>query len=484
MKLHVLAILCLLFCVANSSANILMDNPEYLPGSEFSALTDKSQYNAADHAGSPLGWLEKDSSVLKTDLFFRYFRFKDKRGNPGSSMNLLTPHVRVGKPGIILFDLFYSPDILKAKWDFQDLKLPLHRFGFGLAAGTESGLFQFAIHGDLFTGKESQEQDTDKRFILGSNEVSIHLGSKIHELVRIGLYGGINGYFDSLICDNPQIQEDRFFSGAFPIFGGFIDFGKDQFPVRSNFSLGIAFPKFVYVVKPDSKPLGNQDVIRSDSVGWDWKLMAEIPAANFTINPAFKVGYRRMTSQIYLPTEDNKPWEHGSKLSDSNWTVSSFGMGFAIASDFLKYVNMSLEYSFKNLAIEYGPAYSSYSDQKHWYHNIVWGIQNNLKNLPFLRIPESTNLILRAQYFNFRQSKLFNPWRTDRFKYVNPVFGGSQLVRYNPETLIEASRFAGFNLGTETEFANGLFGVNANFLFLREDGFEFGVKVTHEIGKH
>ena len=58
------------------------------------------------------------------------------------------------------------------------------------------------------------------------------------------------------------------------------------------------------------------------------------------------------------------------------------------------------------------------------------------------------------------------------------------MVRYNPETLIEASRFAGFNLGTETEFANGLFGVNANFLFLREDGFEFGVKVTHEIGKH
>jgi len=479
MKMQIQAILCFLLFVTNSSANILMDNPSYLPGSEFSNLTDKSQYNAADHAGSPLGWLEKDSSVLKTDLFFRYFRFSDEAGNRSSSRNLVIPHVRVGKPGIILFDLFYNPDILEIKSDFQNLKLPLHRFGFGLAAGTESGLFQFALHGDLFTGEESHDIDGDKRFILGSNEVSVHLGSKVHELVKIGLYGGISGYFDSLICEDPQIQ-DRFFSGAFPLFGGFIDFGKDQFPVRSNFSLGVGFPKFVYVTKPDSKPFGNQDVIRADSVGWDLKFLAEIPAANFSINPAFKVGYRRMTSQLYLPTEENNPWEYESKLSDSNWTVSSFGMGFALASDFLKYVNMNLEYSFKNLSFEYGPAYSFYSDQKYWYHHIVWGAQSNLKSLPFLRMPESMNFVLRAEYFNFRQSGFFDSWRTDQFKYVNVIANNSQSYRYSPEALTSAFRFAGFNLGTRAEFANGLFGVNADFLFLR-DGFELGVKVTHKL---
>jgi len=481
MKLQIWVTLCCMFCLINSSANILIDNPAFLPGSEFSGLTDKSQYNAADHAGSPLGWFEKDSSVFKTDLFFRYFRFNDETGNRNSSKNLVIPHVRTGKPGIILFDLFYNPDILEIKSDSQTLKLPLHRFGFGLAAATESGLFQFALHGDLFTGEESNDLNGEKRFILGSNEVSIHLGSKVHELVRIGLYGGINGYFDSLVCEDPQIQ-DRYFSGAFPIFGGFIDFGKDQFPVRSNFSLGIGFPKFVYVVKPDSKPFGNQDVIRADSVGWDWKFMAEIPASNFTINPAFKVGYRRMTSQLYLPTEDNNPWEYDSELSGSNWTVSSFGMGFAVASDFLKYVNTSLEYSFKNLSFEYGPAFSSYSDQKNWYHNIVWGIQSNLKDLPFLRMPESMNFIIKAEYFNFRQSGFFNPWRVDQFKHVNIITNHSQSHRYSPETLISASKFAGFDLGTGTEFANGLFGVNADFLFLR-DGFDFGVKVTHKLGK-
>ncbi len=481
MKLQIWAILFSFFII-NSSANNLMDNSAYLPGSEFSGLTDKSQYNAADHAGSPLGWLEKENSVLKTDLFFRYFRFSDEKGDPISSRNLIIPHVRVGKPGIILLDLFYSPDILKSKREFQNLKLPLHRFGFGLAAGTKSGLFQFALYGDLFTGEESQENNGDKRFIIGSNEVSVHLGSKVHELVRIGLYGAMNGYLDSLICEYPEIQEERYFSGSFPIFGGFVDFGKDQFPIHSNFSLGIGFPKFVYVAKPSSKPLGNQDVIRSDSVGWDWKFLADIPARNFTINPAFKVGYHRMTSQLYLPTEDNNPWEHDSKLSDSNWTVTSFGMGFAVASDFLKYANMNLEYSFKNLSLEYGPAYSSYSDQKHWYHSIVWGIQSNLKDLPFLRMPESMNLILRTQYFNFRQSGFFNPWRTDQFKHVNSIVGFSQLYRYNPETLINAYRFAGFNLGTEAEFANGLFGINADFLFLR-DGFDLGVMVRYKLGK-
>lgn len=480
MKLQIWAILSFLFFVINSSANILMDNPSYLPGSEFSSLTDKSQYNAADHAGSPLGWLEKDSSVLKTDLFFRYFRFSDEAGNRSSSRNLVIPHVRAGKPGIILFDLFYSPDILEIK-SYQTQKLPLHRFGFGLAAGLESGLFQFALNGDFFTGEESHDLDGDRRFMIGSNEISVHLGSKVHELVKLGLYGGINGYLDSLVCEDPEIQ-DRYFSGAFPLFGGFIDFGKDQFPIQSNFSLGIGFPKFVYVIKPDSKPFGNQEVIRADSVGWDWKFLAEIPSANFTINPAFKVGYRRMTSQLYIPTEDNNPWEYDSKLSESNWTVSSFGMGFAIASDFLKYVNMNLEYSFKTLSFEYGPAYFFYSNQKHWYHNIVWGIQSNLKNLPFLRMPESMNLILRAQYFNFRQSGFFNPWRTDQFKHVNLISNHSQLYRYSPDALVEAYRFAGFNLGTGAEFANGLFGVNADFLFLR-DGFELGVKVTHKLGK-
>ncbi len=481
MKLQISMIFCFLFFVFNSSANILMDNPAYMPGSEFSGLTDKSQYNAADHAGSPLGWLEKDSSVLRTDLFFRFFRFNDELDNSSSCKNLVIPHIRVGKPGIILFDLFYSPDILENKTDIETLKLPLHRFGFGLAAGTESGIFQFALQGDLFTGKESHNLDEDQRFILGSNEVSLHLGSKVHELVRIGLYGGIRGYFDSLDCQDPEIQ-DRYFSGTFPLFGGFIDFGKDQFPLRSNFSLGIGSPKFVYVTKPSSKQFGNQDVIRADSVGWDWKLMAEIPGDNFTIRPAFKVGYHRMTSQLFLPTEDNNPWEYDSELSDSNWTVSSFGMGFGIASDFLKYVDMSLEYSFKNLSIENGPAYSSFSDQKYWYHNIVWGIRSNLSQLSFLRMPESMDMALRAEYLNFRQSGFFNPWRTDLFRYVNPISNHSQSYRYIPTTLIGAYRFAGVNLGAEIKLANGLFGVNTDFLFLR-NGFELGVKVTGNIRK-
>ncbi len=487
MKLQVYTALFFLISALNSSANILMDNPAYMPGSEFAGLTDKSQYNAADHAGSPLGWLEKDSSILKTDLFFRYFRFSDAPGNTISSKNLVIPHVRVGKPGIILFDLFYSPDIMEIKSDLTTQKLPLHRFGFGLAAGTKSGIFQFALHGDCFTGGVSEDSSENKRVVLGSNEVSLHLGSKIHELLSIGLYGGINGYLDSLDCQDTESQdpetEDRFFYGSFPIFGGFIDFGKDQFPLRSNFSLGIGFPKFVYVTKPSPEPFGNQDVIRADSVGWDWKVLAEIPAADFTINPAFKIGYRRITSQLYLPTEDNNPWEHDSKLSDSNWKISSFGMGFAVASDFLKYVNMNLEYSFKNLSFEYGPAFSYYSDQKYLFHNIVWGIQSNLKNLPFLRMPESMNLTLRAEYFNFRQSELFNPWRTEQFMYVNPITNHSQSHRYSPGTYIGASRFAGVKLGTGAEFANGLFGVNADFLFLR-DGFDLGVKVTHKIQKH
>lgn len=258
----------------------------------------------------------------------------------------------------------------------------------------------------MFIGKESHDLDENQRFIMGSDEISLHLGSTIQKLVRVGLFGGIKGYFDSLTCDAPEIQE-RFFSGTFPLFGGFIDLEKDQFPLRSNFSLGIGFPKFVCVSKPSEKPLGNQNVIRADSIGWDWKSMIEFSAGNFIVNPAFKIGYRRMTSRLYLPTEDNNPWEHDAELSDSNWTMSSFGMGFGIAGDFLKYVDMNLEYSFKNLSFENGPAFSDIPDLKYWFHYIAFGVQSNLQKISFFSIPESMEIVVKADYFNFRQSRFF-----------------------------------------------------------------------------
>lgn len=467
----------------NLHAAEMMHNPAILLGPENSGFLDKSQYNAADHAGSPLGWLESDSSSFKTDLFFRYFRLKDESGkNSATARSLAIPHIRLGNPGIATFDLIYNPDILERKSENNKQKLPLHRFGLGIAAGSKSGLFQVGLKADMFVGKESQDNNENQRFIIGSDELSLHIGSQVHELVRIGFHGGVNGYFDSLIYQDTSVQ-DRFFSGTFPLFGGFIDIGKDNFPVRSNFYLNFGFPKFVYVVKPSFKPFGNQDVIRGDSINWDWKTIADIPAGNFTIKPAFQIGYRRSTSQLYLPEEDNYPWQHASELTDSNWTIKSFGMGFGVGSDFLQFVEINLEYSFNHLSVENGPAFNSYPDQNNWYHHIAFGLQGNMHRIAQLRIPESMKLKVRTEYFNFRQNEFTDPWRADLFTHVSQISSGSQQARYMPGAYAMASRMVGINTAIGSSFLNGMFGVDTDFMFLR-DGFQFGVNVFYNLSKH
>lgn len=150
MRIQFPVLFVFIIMVFSTSARILISNPVSLVGSQNSGFTDKTQYNAADHAGSPLGWLEIDSSSIKADLSFRYFRFNDELGNSNIAKSLVMPHVRMGKPGIILFDLKYNPDIMEIKSEGPTLKLPLHRFGFGLASATKSGLFQVALQAESF----------------------------------------------------------------------------------------------------------------------------------------------------------------------------------------------------------------------------------------------------------------------------------------------------------------------------------------------
>ena len=322
---------------------------------------------------------------------------------------------------------------------------------------------------------------------MGSDEVSFHLGSQIHELIRLGLFTSAKGYLDSMVNDD-VIFQDRYFSGTFPVIGGFIDVSKNDFPVKSNFSLGWGFNRFVYVSKPYPHNSPHENTIQGDSIGWDWRTIGDIPAGDVVISPAFQMGYWRSTSQVYLPEGDNYPWERGEMLSDSNWTVSSFGLGFGVAGKILEYVNGNLEYSFKKLSLECGPAYSAL-DSKELYHRVLLSFQGNLHKIEAFRIPESMELMIRAGYFNFRQNLNFDTWRQEEFSFLGSIAPTSQMYRYDPARTFRDSRVIGFSTGLGSSFLDHMFSIDAEMTFLSNDigfktkGLEFGIDLTYNLKK-
>ena len=457
-------------------------------GAGLPTFSSVDQYNAAAHAGSPLGWLEDDSSTVKVDLSFRYYKLKFGSDDLFQKLrSFAAPHIRLANPGTIVLDLKYDPDIAELAQSSFDQKIPLNRYSLSLAGGIPSGIIQAGIHVNFLAGRETQSDLSQQRLILGSDEVSFHLGSQVHELVRLGFFTSAKGYLDSMVNDDAVFQ-DRYFSGTFPVIGGFIDVSKKDFPVKSNFSLGWGFNRFVYVSKSNLYSSPHENTIQGDSIGWDWRTIGDIPAGGALISPAFQMGYWRSTSKVYLPEGHNYPWERGEMLSDSNWTVSSFGLGFGVAGKILEYVNGNLEYSFKNLSLEGGPAYSAL-DSKELYHRVLLSIQGNLHKIEVFRIPESMELMLRVGYFNFRQNLNYDTWRQEEFSFLGSIAPTSQTYRYNPAGTFRDSRVIGFSTGLGSTFLDRMFSIDAEMTFLSNDivfkakGFEFGIDLTCNLRK-
>lgn len=426
-------------------------------------FSDKSLYNAADHAGSPLGWLETDSSSLSANLSFRTYRLKSDDDKSIVNKSFAVPHLRLSNPGTIVFDLFYSPQIAHSEFGSLKTTLPLNRFGMGIAGGALNGILQAGIKVDMYVGKLSHDSfienpplvGTEERFILGSDCVSVHIGSRIHELVGIGFYGGARGFLDSLRSQNPEVNQVRFFSGAFPLFGGFIDVGKTGFPVRSNFSMGGGYNRFVYTYKNGSSST-DAPTIQGDSIGWNWITMADLGGNGLSLSPALQVGYWRSSSERFEPGPDNYPWQKGTAIPQTEQKVSSFGMGMGLDADLFEYVICNLEYGFKNISSE-----NSSSDEKRWYHRTVLNLEGNLHKIDALRIPESMKLMLCAGFFNSFYNLNYDSWQiesehlqTSQERYLNSVYSDS--------------RVAGFNTGVEASFIDGLFGINAQFYFFND----------------
>ncbi|HON09978.1 MAG TPA: hypothetical protein PLE24_03860 [Chitinispirillaceae bacterium] len=451
-------------------------------------FSDESKYNAAEHAGSPLGWLESESTMVNADLSMYLYRLSNKVFDINYiARNFAAPHIRLSNPGTIVFDFFYRPEIAIQKGSGTDTRIPLARFGLGLAGGTANGIFQAGIKADMFVGKQAPTGIPDRRLVLGSDEVSIHLGSRFHELIGIGFFAGAKGYIDSLQSQDPENYQDRFFSGAFPLLGGFIDAGKSGFPLRSNFSLGWGINRFVYTYKNSANSL-DLPTIQGDSIRLNWITMYDIEKGGLKISPALKMEYWRSNPKFYEPGSDNYPWQKGNNMSGSGLELSSFGLGMGLSFDILKYVNFNLEYGFKNVSSKCDSVFPLIEDNKEWYHSTVVDLQCNIHKIPALRIPESMELIINAGFFNSLYNAAFDYWQTE-FVHLVPPTVSSQSWRYDdPYPVFLNSRVIGFNAGIRTSFLDRMFGVGAEFIYFTENDKEekgpgFSIDLSYNLQK-
>ena len=470
-----------LLIIAVLSLSVQAENPYTL---QFST---ESKYNAAEHAGSPLGWLESESTMVNADLSMYFYRVSNKVFDINNiARNFVAPHIRLSNPGTIVFDFFYRPEIA-IKDSVIDTRIPLARFGLGLAGGTSNGIFQAGIKADMFVGKQAPSVTLDKRFVLGSDEVSIHLGSRFHEFVMLGVFAGAKGYIDSLQSQNPENYQDRFFSGTFPFFGGYIDAGKDNFPFRSNFSLGWGINRFVYTHKNSSNSL-DLPTIQGDSIRLNWITMYDIQTGGLKISPALKMEFWKSNPKFYEPGSDNYPWQKGNNMSGSGLELSSFGLGMGFSFDILKYVIFNLEYGFKNVSSKCDIVFPLIEDKKEWYHRTVADLKINVHKIPPFRIPESMELIINAGFFNSLYNKAFDSWQTE-FVHLVPPTVSSQSWRYDdPYPVFLNSRIIGFNAGIRTSFLDRMFGVGAEFIYFTENDKEekgpgFSIDLSYNLQK-
>jgi hypothetical protein len=329
---------------------------------------------------------------------------------------------------------------------------------------------------------------------MGLTQLSAFLGSQVHPLVRIGIHGGATGSLDSL-NDKAHIFEDRFFYGTIPLYGADVAVGMEGVPVQSNFNIDIASNHFVYVTKgmAPEKPDGNEDALVGDSVAWQWNTMGKIGYAGFLYQPALSMEYWHNRIQDYTPGAKNYPLQYGPARSDTNWTFSSFTLGFGASSLLQTYGKAWFEYGHEFFWASYG-AGANTPGKSRGYDYIGLGLEGNVNAVPGLRMPKSIEAFLRLGYCNTRQNSRFGQYHADEFRQFNQVAPRSEFFGDNgPYSLSLGAdeRVSRFSLGAGATFFNRMLGADVVLAFLsreadmKENGVEFGIGVEYilKVGK-
>lgn len=463
-------------------------------------LSDNTAYNEYDFCGSPLGLFEKESTDVKLSLDFRSLS-ESNTASPDSgsrySNSFTLPCLMLGKKNAMYVILDYAPAWLsRTDTSIARRISPLHRFGLVFAAQIPSKFIRFGVAARGYAGSETTDQPGRadyNRTLMGVTALSAYLGSQVHPLVRIGLHGGATGNLDTL--EGPTtIQQDRYFYGAIPVLGGSISFGKEGFPVWSNFNIDFATKSFVYVTKGiiGQKPDGNEDALQGDSLAWQWETMGRIPANGIVYQPSISFEYLNCKVRDFFPSEKNYPMTYGEEKPGANWTVGSFTLGFGGSALVYDWGRAWLEWQHEYFSLSYGSALAS-PDKSRGYDRIGVGLEGNIHAIPALKMPSSIELFIRFGYCNMRTNARFGPYAADEFRLFNPLQPGSQLSGPNSPYHVGLDgdeRVNRFTAGFGSTFFRRMLEVDLELGLLsvqdpgpqNNSGLEFGLNLAYNVG--
>jgi hypothetical protein len=389
----------------------------------------------------------------------------------------------IGKPNIAYVRLNYTPTfITDHTLQRQKLSLPLQRFGLTIAGQTPSGIFQFALRAKGYYGQEKGDMTQDTRLIMGLEDLSAFIGSRVHELVTIGMQGGATAKLDTL--RDPALH-DRYFVGQIPVLGWYIDFGKDGFPVASDFSLHIATHRFVYAV---SRDYVNHDPIKGDSLAWKWQAIGNLRRDEITFHPAFYIGYWSNHYQEFAPTATNDNLSVGPDRTGNDWKISDLCFGIGASISVRNFMTTWFEFAHTAMGLDYGNTWPNLASKKQGYDRICIGAEANLHAIEALHFPKSIETFVRIGYFNQLENSGINAFQSDEFGQINVLSANSMAYRYSPNFgWGPDQRVAGFVLGPGALFFNRLVQADAHIGFLakyapaNQSGLEIGVDCAYNL---
>jgi len=483
--------------VAYAQTDQPIDRPSAREAVGLPSFSDISQYNSYDFCGSPLGLFEKDSMRVRLNLGMRATSWHEENNADSLKQSATAwniPDILIGKPGVIYVRINYAPtgidDYTHRSPDGitnQELTLPLHRFGLLIAGQTPSGIFQMSVRGNGYYGDEALAGSQNTRLIMGLENLSAAIGSRIHPLVAVGMQGGAIGRLDTLRdLQNPRYH-DRYFFGQIPQLSWYIDFGGGNVPLSSNFSLAIATHRFIYVSTPTGEN-GNQNPLRGDSLAWKWQAIGNIVGMGCTWRPAVYLGYWNNHYQTYLPTADNNSLDVGLQLNGNDWTTSNFRFGFGGNAEISGVASAWFEYTHSSLSLDYGATWSTLSARQKGYDRIMTGVELGMHKIAALHIPQSIETFVRLGFFNQRENSVIDAFESDQFGLVNTVDYNSMMYRYRPDFGWGADqRVIGFTLGMGGSFFNRLLSIDAHLAFLSKssdvhtNGAQFGLDCIYAL---
>jgi hypothetical protein len=320
---------------------------------------------------------------------------------------------------------------------------------------------------------------------MGFERLRLDFGSQVHPLVRLGLFFGATLRLDTLRASH----EDVAFQTNLPEFGGNIDFGGEDMPVRSNLYASYAFSRYLYRVSgfgdvPSANPDNNHaDAIRNDSLNIFWMAQGRIPVNDdYTVRPGLLFGYTGNYGGMREPVGENKnPVDMGEAIKGSPYDLTGVWFGIGAGFEALKYADVHVEYTLAAMSLKWGEAGSSYQnyppagDRSRTLHNTAFGVSTPLHE--YVALP--LNITPRIAYFISGSAGIAGA-RHSSFEPMNVVSGKSKKYLYAPYSFLDGfERTSGFTFGVDGQALEGRLSVSYWMTFLKntvsKDGMEIGL---------